>query len=129
MNLVHEGDAEELDVPGRKLRWLLHPDGGLAKYCSMCVVTISPGEMVRPAHEHPNGEEVVYVVQGNGRVLVDGEVGTLSEGTAVLFSRGSIHMIKNTGTTPLKLACFFAPPADFRSYRYHDEVSFPDAAL
>ena len=34
---------------------------------------IEPGETVRPAHSHPNGEEVIYIVRGNGRVMVEGE--------------------------------------------------------
>ncbi len=126
MNLIHEGDIEEIDVPGRRLRWLFHPESGIAKHCSMNVVTVAPGQTVRPAHEHPNGEEIIYVVSGNGQVLVEGEVGTLHEGSAVLFSRGSVHMVRNSGPQPLKLACFFAPPADFNSYRYHEEISFPD---
>lgn len=126
MNLVNERDIEEIDVPGRKLRWLFHPESGIAKYCSMNIVTIASGEAVRPAHAHPNGEEIIYVVSGNGQVLVEGEVGVLREGSAVLFSRGSVHMVRNNGPEPLKLACFFAPPADFSSYRYHEEISFPD---
>lgn len=125
MNLVREETIEEVDVPGRKLRWLFHPESGIAKYCSMNVVVIAPGQTVRPAHEHPNGEEIIYVVSGSGQVLVEQEVDTLSEGCAVLFSSGSVHMVRNTGARPLKLVCFFAPPADFDSYRYHDEVTFP----
>ncbi len=126
MNLIDESAAQEIDVPGRKLRWLFHPDSGIARNCSMNVVTIAPGQTVRPAHAHPNGEEVIYVVQGRGEVLVEGEVGVLSPGCAVLFSPGSIHMVRNNGGDPLKLACFFAPPADFGSYEYHEEVAFPE---
>ena len=126
MNLIHEHEVEEIDVPGRKLRWLFHPESGIAKHCSMNVVTIAPGQTVRPAHAHPNGEEIIFVVSGRGQVLVEGEVAALSEGCAVLFSPGSIHMVRNNGTKPLKLACFFAPAADFASYRYHEEISFPE---
>lgn len=126
MNLVRESEIAEIDLPGRKLRWLFHPDGHVAKHCSMNVVVIRPGETVSPAHSHPNGEEIIYVVSGGGQVLVDGEVSALSEGSAVLFSQGSVHMVRNNGTKPLKLACFFAPPADFGSYKYHEGVSFPE---
>ena len=126
MNLIRAEDVEELDVPGRKLRWLVHPDAAMARYCSMNVVVIGPRQTVNPAHAHPDGEELIYVVSGKGQVLVDGEVGVLTEGCAVLFSPGSVHMVRNDGDAPLKLACFFAPPAGFDSYQYHEEVSFPD---
>lgn len=126
MNIIRESEIEELDVPGRKLRWLFHPEGGSARNCSMNVVIIAPGQTVSPAHEHPNSEEIIYVVSGSGEVLIDGEVGTIATGTAVLFPQGSVHMVRNSGSDPLKLACFFAPPADFASYRYHEDVAFPE---
>lgn len=126
MNIVNEADIPEVDVPGRKLRWLFHPENGIARHCSMNVVVIGPGQTVRPAHSHPNGEEIVYAVSGNGEVLVEGEVGLLSTGCAVLFPAGSVHMVRNPGSEPLKLACFFAPPADFGSYQFHENVQFPD---
>jgi quercetin dioxygenase-like cupin family protein len=126
MNLIKEEEIETLDMPGRKLKWLFRSGDGIAKHCSMNVVSIAPGETVHPAHAHPEGEELIYVVSGAGQVLVDGRVGRLAEGTAVLFSQGSIHMVRNDGGVPLKLACFFAPPASFDSYEYHEEVAFPD---
>lgn len=125
MQIVHEADAEQLDVPGRKLRWLFHPESEVSDKLSMNVVEIGVGETVKPAHSHMGQEEVIYVVGGHGQVWVDGEVGDLAPGTAVLFPIRSVHMVRNTGSEPLKLACFFAPPADFSAYEYHEEVEFP----
>jgi len=85
-----------------------------------------PGETVKPAHSHPQGEELIYVISGNGKVYVDGEVEPLEPGTAVLFQKGSIHMVSNSGTLELKVICFFAPPASLDTYEYHPEVSFPE---
>ena len=125
MNIVRESDVEQLDVPGRKLRWFFHPDSEVSNHLSMNVVAIAVGETVKPAHSHTGQEEVIYVVAGQGQVWVDGEVDDLAPGTAVLFAIGSVHMVRNTGSEPLKLACFFAPPADFSAYEYHEEVEFP----
>ena len=55
----------------------------------MCVIRVEPGETVRPAHSHPNGEEVIYVVKGSGRVMVEGEVAPVQAGSAVLFPQGA----------------------------------------
>ena len=87
---------------------------------------VLPGETVRPAHSHPDGEELIYVISGVGKVAVDGEVARLRPGTAVLFPKGSVHMVRNSGTEEMKVICFFAPPADLGTYLFHRDVQFPD---
>jgi quercetin dioxygenase-like cupin family protein len=123
---IHERNAEELDLPGRRLRWLVSPQGLQANHCSACVITVAPGERVRPAHSHPNGEEVIYIIRGSGRVLVGSDVRPVSAGTVVLFPQGVVHMLHNTGTEEMKVVCFFAPPTGLENYRMHEDVDFPD---
>lgn len=123
---IHEDDAEELGLPGRRLRWLVSKDAVKANNCSVCVIRLAPGEKVRPAHSHPNGEEVIYVITGSGRVLVGGEVRPVTAGTAVLFPQGVVHMLHNTGAEEMKVICFFAPPTGLENYRMHEDVDFPD---
>jgi quercetin dioxygenase-like cupin family protein len=124
--LIHEDDAKRLDLPGRYLSWVCSPEVLNAKYGSVCVTRVKPGETVRPAHSHPNGEEVIYVISGAGRVMVDGEVDALRPGTLVLFRQGSIHQVQNNGTEELKLICFFSPPSDLSTYKFFEDVKFPD---
>ena len=122
---IHEDDAEELGLPGRRMRWLVANDAVKANNCSVCVIRVAPGEKVTPAHSHPNGEEVIYIMTGSGRVLVAGEVRSVSAGTAVLFPQGAIHMLHNTGSEEMKVVCFFAPPSQSKTYKFHDVVEFP----
>lgn len=124
--LVRESDIQELDLPGRKLRWLLGDGGLTANHMSMCVIRVAPGEKVRPAHSHPNGEEVIYILSGSGRVMVDGEVALVGAGTAVLIPQGKVHMLHNTGAEEMKVACFFAPATSLDNYRFFEGVDFPD---
>ncbi|MEO8484058.1 MAG: cupin domain-containing protein [Acidobacteriota bacterium] len=123
---LHETEAEELDLPGRRLRWVVGKDGIPSTYTSTCVIRVAPGERVRPAHSHPNGEEVIYIIAGTGRVLVAGEVEAVRAGSTVLFPQGAVHMLHNTGTDEMKVVCFFAPPTNLDNYRMHDGVDFPD---
>jgi len=123
--LIHEDDAASLDLPGRNLRWLVNADLLGAKHLSMCVIKVEPGQTVRPAHSHPNGEEVIYIVSGSGRVMVNGEVSPVREGTAVLFPQGEVHMLQNTGDTQMKVACFFAPATSLDNYKFFENVDFP----
>jgi quercetin dioxygenase-like cupin family protein len=123
---LHENDVEELDIPGRRLRWLVADDRLPSKNCSTCVIRISPGDKVRPAHSHPEGEEVIYIMSGSGRVLVDGEISQVRAGSAVVFPRGKPHMLQNTGSDEMKVVCFFAPATSLANYRIHEGIDFPD---
>jgi quercetin dioxygenase-like cupin family protein len=123
--VVNENDMEVLDLPGRRLRWLITKDSVDAVHCSMCMIQIAPGQTVKPAHSHPNGEEVIYIISGSGKVMVDGKVEAVQAGCAVLFPQGKVHMLSNTGDEEMKVVCFFAPPSELKTYKFHDGVEFP----
>ena len=123
---IHEDDAEELGLPGRRMRWLIAKDAVPANNCSACVIRVAPGEKVKPAHSHPNGEEVIYIITGSGRVLVGDEVRPIGQGMAVLFPQGIVHMVHNTGTEEMKVVCFFSPATGLENYRMYEGVDFPD---
>jgi uncharacterized cupin superfamily protein len=125
VRLVHENDVEELALPGRHLRWLVNDEKLNAQHLSVCLIRVAPGEKVRPAHAHPNGEELIYIIHGSGRVMVNGAVEPVKEGTAVLFPQGSVHMLQNTGPGEMKVICFFAPPSDLSTYQFFAEADFP----
>ena len=123
--IVDEKSVEAIDLPGRELKWIVTGETTGAKHCSMCVIRVQPGQTVRPAHSHPNGEEVIYIIQGSGRVMIEGLVEPVHEGCAVLFPKSSIHMLQNSGNVEMKVACFFAPPSDLGTYCFFDDIEFP----
>ena len=122
---LHEDDVEGLDLPGRNLRWLVNAELLGAKHLSACVIKVAPGETVRPAHSHPNGEEVIYIIAGSGRVMIEGEVAPVREGSVVLFPQGKVHMLQNNGQTEMKVVCFFAPATNLDNYKFFENVEFP----
>jgi mannose-6-phosphate isomerase-like protein (cupin superfamily) len=122
--IIHEDDAKELDLPGRRFRWLVSDDAVKAQHCSSCVIWVKPGEKVRPAHSHPLGEEVIYIISGAGRVLVGGEESPVRAGSMVLFPQGVPHMLHNTGAAEMKVLCVFAPPTSLDNYEFHEGVDF-----
>ena len=81
---------------------------------------------MRPAHSHPQGEEVIYILRGSGRVMVEGDVQAVCPGTTVVFPRGAVHMLHNTGSEEMKVVCFFAPATSLANYKMYEEVDFPD---
>ncbi len=123
--IIDETTVEELDLPGRRLRWVVTQENTGAQYCTMAVIRVAPGSRVRPAHSHPQGEEIIYILNGHGRVLIDGEVQPVRAGCAVLFPKGKVHMLENQSDEEMKVACFFAPPASLENYAFFEDIDFP----
>ncbi len=124
--VIDERTIEEKVLPGRYMRWLLTPEVSGNDRSSMCVIRVMPGQAVKPAHAHPEGDELVYIVHGSGRVMIDGEISPVREGCLIHFPQGSIHILQNTGDTELKAACFFSPAADLSTYKFYEDVELPD---
>lgn len=126
--VIHETDVAEKQVPGRYLRWVVDQKGdGLdGKFCSCCIMRVEPGQTVSPAHCHPDGEEMLYIIHGEGKVYIDGMIYPFSEGSVVMFEKGKIHMVRNSGSEELKVACFFAPASNLDEYEFHPEVNFDE---
>jgi quercetin dioxygenase-like cupin family protein len=58
-----------------------------------------------------DAEQWLYVVNGSGVAIEEGERVELREGTLVLIERGERHELRNTGETPLLTLNVYVPPA------------------
>ncbi len=126
MKIIHESDVPEVSHPGRFMRWLASEDVLQPNNLSVCVIRVMPGEAVRPAHSHPKSEELIYIITGSGKVMIENEVGAVKAGSAILFEQGKVHMLKNTGDTEMKVICFFAPATNLDNYKMFEEITFPE---
>ena len=126
MTIINEADVPEVEHPGRFMRWLASEDSLKANHLSCCVIRVLPGQAVRPAHSHPQSEELIYIITGSGKVMIAGEVGEVREGSAILFEQGKVHMLKNTGDVEMKVICFFAPATNIDNYKMFEDVEFPE---
>ncbi|HOM43832.1 MAG TPA: cupin domain-containing protein [Bacillota bacterium] len=71
------------------------------------LTTVKPGGEIIP-HTH-EVLEVIYVIEGEGSALVNGERRKAEKGTIVAANIGSEHGFINTGDTDLVLYCVFSP--------------------
>ncbi|MFD2098985.1 cupin domain-containing protein [Flagellimonas iocasae] len=126
MTILHESDVEEVRHPGRFMRWLANEDSLQANNLSVCVIRVMPGEAVRPAHSHPKSEELIYIITGSGKVMIENEVGEVRAGSAILFEQGKVHMLKNTSDIEMKVICFFAPATTIDNYKMFEDIEFPE---
>jgi len=124
--IIDETTIEENALGGRHLRWVVTKENTGAEYCSMATIRVAPHARALPAHSHPEGEEIIYILNGHGRVLIDGEIEPVKAGCAVLFPKGKVHILENLSDEEMKVACFFAPPAGFDNYKMFEDVDFPE---
>jgi quercetin dioxygenase-like cupin family protein len=69
-------------------------------------IEIAPGAS-SGRHTHP-GEEISYVMEGEGEVLIQGQPALrIKAGDGFVVPNGAIHDARNTGTQPLKLAAVY----------------------
>jgi mannose-6-phosphate isomerase-like protein (cupin superfamily) len=59
-------------------------------------------------HFHRATEEIYYLLEGHGRMELDGEEREVGPGDAVLIPPGAWHQI--TASAPLRFLCCCAPP-------------------
>ena len=71
------------------------------------LATILPGKQ-NPVHFHPNCEEVLYVISGEGMQSCDGRTVKLKAGMTIRIPARVKHNLVNTGTEPLRTLVSFS---------------------
>jgi mannose-6-phosphate isomerase-like protein (cupin superfamily) len=89
------------------------PTGGTTLQ-SLAEATLAPGQATE-RHYHAVSEEVYFILEGEGELELDGDVGEVRRGDAIPIPPGTWHTLRNTGTVSLRLLCSCAPP-----YRHED---------
>jgi mannose-6-phosphate isomerase-like protein (cupin superfamily) len=73
------------------------------------VMTIPPGGEIGE-EVHPDTDQILLFVDGDGESVLDGRRSAVSAGHLVFVRAGTRHNFLNTGQTPLRIATAYAPP-------------------
>jgi mannose-6-phosphate isomerase-like protein (cupin superfamily) len=73
------------------------------------VMSIPPGGEIG-SEVHPDVDQVLVFVQGEGQAILDGEKSAVSVDRLVHVPAGTRHNFVNTGQTDLRLYTIYAPP-------------------
>ncbi len=73
------------------------------------LMSISAGGEI-PVENHEGSDQMLYIVRGEGEVIIEGEMMTVRSGYAVFIPAGKTHRVKNTSGRELKLFSVYAPP-------------------
>jgi quercetin dioxygenase-like cupin family protein len=105
-------DVEEgrpFDALGAPVRRLVHPRTVGSRALGVSICDMPPGSRVR-LHRH-DYEEAYYVIEGTGRMSLDGEPEiALRPGLLVYVAPGRAHGQVNDGNGPLRILCSLSPP-------------------
>jgi len=70
--------------------------------------TVPPGSHVRE-HAHDRNEELIHVLSGTGRAVLDGAEHRMAPGTTIFLGRNRLHMFINDGATDLTFMWLILP--------------------
>jgi quercetin dioxygenase-like cupin family protein len=90
-------------APGASMRWLIDDTHDGAPVYALRMVELAPGGS-SPLHQHPYEHEN-FVVEGEGRVLMDGVWHPLKAGDVVFVTPGEVHQYANAGSTTFRFLC------------------------
>lgn len=105
------------------IKWHVTPDTVSGASSTLGEVVIYPNKG-HDRHEHPESDEVLYIIEGEGRQTVgDGAEFAVGAGDAVWIPRGTLHSTFNTGWRPLRIVATYTPGGEEAALR-----SAPDYA-
>jgi mannose-6-phosphate isomerase-like protein (cupin superfamily) len=115
--VVSVDDASAGDATaGRMFRLLATPERGCASVTQF-IGYIPVGRA--PDHFH-RYDEVVYVLEGEGALHIDGETEPLRAGTCVHLPSGLVHCLENTGPGEMQVLGVFRPAGSPAEAYYPD---------
>ena len=112
---VRYDDQPSLPASGdREFRYLVTDEVGCRDLTQFFGV-IAPGRA--PDHSHVY-DEVIYVLEGEGTLHIDGEHEPVAAGTCIHLPPLREHSLENSGEGPMKVVAVFHPAGDPASRAY-----------
>lgn len=113
--IVRYDDQPSLPASGdREFRYLVTDEVGCRDLTQFFGV-IAPGRA--PDHSHVY-DEVIYVLEGEGTLHIDGEHEPVAAGTCIHLPPLREHSLENSGEGPMKVVAVFHPAGDPASRAY-----------
>jgi mannose-6-phosphate isomerase-like protein (cupin superfamily) len=74
----------------------------------LVLMSLRPGETI--GEEIHEVDQVIYVVDGEGKVVIEHEAQEFEKGDIAFVPAGTLHNVINTEEDPMKLFTVYAPP-------------------
>ncbi len=116
--IIRPDEARDLGLPGRVSKEIVSGATGGSDAITLRLVEIpveQAGDPARQPHFHPDCEECIHVLSGQGVFCTSEAEQPLGAGDTILVPPRERHYTRNTGDEPLVLLCFF-PVADLQRH-------------
>jgi oxalate decarboxylase/phosphoglucose isomerase-like protein (cupin superfamily) len=91
------------------IKWLVSPEATEGAGVTFGEVVLQPGRG-HDRHNHPESEEILYVLSGEGTQMVDdGEPFPIKPGDTIYVPVAVFHSTLNTGWEPMRLLALYNP--------------------
>jgi oxalate decarboxylase/phosphoglucose isomerase-like protein (cupin superfamily) len=91
------------------IKWFVTPDAMPGAKLTFGEVVLLPG-LGHDRHNHPDAEEILYILSGEGAQMVDdGEPFPVKAGDVIYIPTAIYHSTFNTGWQPLRLLALYNP--------------------
>jgi oxalate decarboxylase/phosphoglucose isomerase-like protein (cupin superfamily) len=118
-------DAEGLEtvqLDWGTLKWMSTPETTGAAAFSAGMVVLEPGKG-HERHTHPDSEEVLYVLSGEGTQTVAEDERRVSSGDMIYIPAGVEHSTVNSSWEPLRFLAMYGPPGPEAELRDSPEAT------
>jgi quercetin dioxygenase-like cupin family protein len=124
MYTANERDVPEIKLPGRTCKVMVGSNVLTAKNMTFGVTRVPPYGKMTP-HIHKNEEEVIYILEGSGSVVVNNTEEVIEPGSAIYLPAGSEHFIHNKSADAMRFVFSFSPPVIVGSYNSKPSPATP----
>lgn len=91
------------------IKWFVTPELTEGAGITFGEVVLQPGRG-HDRHNHPESEEILYVLSGEGEQMVDdGKPFGVKPGDTIYVPTGVFHSTRNTGWEPMRLLALYNP--------------------
>ncbi len=94
---------------GSTIRSILDCTNAPVKNQSLAEACLPPGGATE-RHWHKASEELYFILEGSGKMEIEGVEKQVGEGDAILIPNGQWHQITADENAPLRFLCCCAPP-------------------
>lgn len=101
---------------GSQIRELMAGRNSCVRNQTLAEARLPAGSSTTP-HHHVHTEEIYYLLEGRGRMTIDGDTRDVVSGDAIAIPPGAVHEITNIGADVLKFLCCCSP-----GYEHDDTV-------
>jgi len=97
-------ESEPIECPFGQVRRVI--TGGAGGVANVHVVKVTRGT----PHYHEGYDEVYYVLNGTGRLMVESTAHALRPGAVAVIPAGTTHALESADGSPLEFVLFGVPP-------------------